>query len=69
MRFKIKYHPSICEKYRIFQHRRTHLNAQNKTAKYFLKIKGHTHNIFSYELDKTNEKISLKVCVMCHVHS
>ena len=25
----------------------THLNAQKKTAKYFLKIKGHTHNIFN----------------------
>ena len=46
---KGKYYPSIFEKYRLFNtlHRWTHLSAQNKMAKYFLKIKGHKHNIFS----------------------
>ena len=56
---KGKYHPSIFEKYRIFNillHRQTHLNAHNKTAKYFLKIKGQKHNIFSLELDKTKRE-------------
>ena len=37
MRFKIKYHPSMFEKYRIF----------DKTAKYFLKIKDHIHDSFN----------------------
>ena len=46
---KIEYHTSIFQKYRTF----TNLIAQSKTAKYFLRIKGHTRNIFSYELEKT----------------
>ena len=44
MRFKIKYHTCIFEKYRIFNiDEHIHLSAQYKTAKYFLKIKGPQH--------------------------
>ena len=65
------------EKYRIFNimlHRGTHSNAQNKTAKYFLKIKGHKHNIFSLQIgqDKT-ERSALtspqhQYCLLYHNH-
>ena len=42
-----------------FKLKSTHLNAQNKTAKYFLKIKGHTHNIFKLPVgqEKTGKSI------------
>ena len=40
VRFKIKYHPSIFEKYRLFNIAEHISKAQNKTEKYFLKIKG-----------------------------
>ena len=42
-----------------FKVKSTHLNAQKKTAKYFLKIKGHTHNIFNLPIgqEKTAKSI------------
>ena len=54
MRIKIKYHNSMFEKYRIFN-----VDAQSKMVKYFLKIKDHTHNIFSSQIgqDKTGKSI------------
>ena len=45
--------------FNILLHRWTHLSAQNKTAKYFLKFKGHNHNIFSLRIgeDKTGKSV------------
>ena len=41
-----------------FKLKSTHLNAQNKTAKYFLKIKGHTHILnLAIGQDKTGKSI------------
>ena len=60
MRLKIRYHPSIFETYRILNMFKCFKqNGKVSGAKYFLKIKGHTHNIFSLRIgqDKTGKSI------------